>query len=490
MLQTPLPTIPLQIWLDIPGVLCADAQRIARETQAEIENTSRKSLIQPKLRLVHNADDSGPKCGVNIESIQKEEADLQIRLASDAQQFSFEVQPGATKAVARYSPAQRPALPRDLSTSLKDVFAGEEIAHLLQIHSLTQNHPYTDTLSQHDGDAVRNIEKQMGRAAKTSPGYHLTFSLFAASGAPSSWDVQRSLDRYIQPLVHALRKNANIEVGTQVELFSPYSPSIESFKLEGTRGNLLRLNDLSAFVNAAEWPLSPSIGEGPTLNFIIYVPSKADLPLGIDGTLGGAWIVPQWGGISIVNPDMVEDPETGSYVLPPHLSEKEISDVFNTFSTQLLALLGVPSTEYRGSPLPLALRLQSHRRLTAMGLHLKASSSLGSLARLAKHLSSIPIPKHVAQLVDDAMLNLTSSATALNNGQWAEAVQFASVAYLDSEKAFFDKSMVGQVYFPDEHKVAVYLPLLGPIGVPLVVALIRELKGLVTALRAKKSSTR
>ncbi len=33
-----------------------------------------------------------------------------------------------------------------------------------------------------------------------------------------------------------------------------------------------------------------------------------------------------------------------------------------------------------------------------------------------------------------------------------------------------------RVYYPDEHKIAVYLPLLGPVGVPLVVALVKEVK--------------
>ena len=36
--------------------------------------------------------------------------------------------------------------------------------------------------------------------------------------------------------------------------------------------------------------------------------------------------------------------------------------------------------------------------------------------------------------------------------------------------------MVGQVYFPDEHKVAVYLPLLGPVAVPLLTSAIKELR--------------
>lgn len=57
-----------------------------------------------------------------------------------------------------------------------------------------------------------------------------------------------------------------------------------------------------------------------------------------------------------------------------------------------------------------------------------------------------------------------------------EALYHARVAEQEAERAFFEKSMVGQLYFPDEHKIAVYLPLLGPIGVPLVMGLLNELK--------------
>ena len=43
------------------------------------------------------------------------------------------------------------------------------------------------------------------------------------------------------------------------------------------------------------------------------------------------------------------------------------------------------------------------------------------------------------------------------------------------------------MYFPDEHKIAVYLPLLGPIGVPLVMALLREVKNLVVEFKRRSS---
>jgi phosphatidylinositol glycan class S len=45
-----------------------------------------------------------------------------------------------------------------------------------------------------------------------------------------------------------------------------------------------------------------------------------------------------------------------------------------------------------------------------------------------------------------------------------------------SSRAFFNPNMLGQLYFPDEHKFAVYTPLFGPLAVPLLVAAIRLIK--------------
>lgn len=486
--QKPLPVLPLQVWLDLPGVLCADAQRIARDAQIEIENLHRSLPVRPWIRLVHKKEDRGPKCGAGSEELRGESPDLEIRYEGDREQYAFEMLPDTSKGTFRYPQSQRATLPKSLAASVSDIFSDEVIAHLLNINSLVSNHAYQEGISRYSADSVHEVKKQMGRAAKTSPRYYATFSLFSAGGSPSSWDIQQTLDRYIRPLVYALRGTAEVEIGTQVQLFSPYSASIQPNKIDGVEGNFLQQNDLTAFVNAAEWPLSPSVGEGPTLNFIAYVPSKADIPLGIGDSLGGAWLVPQWGGIAILNTEVITDPEFGSSELPSHLSESKLSEMFGTFSSQLLSLLGVPSSTHDGKMIPLPLRLQAHQRISALHLHLKAASSLTSLARLAKHLNTIPIPRHVSELVESAMSHLAASDQAMSKGDWDEAVKHASLAFADSEKAFFDKSMVGQVYFPDEHKVAVYLPFLGPIAVPLVVSLLREVKRLLDHLRARKKS--
>jgi phosphatidylinositol glycan class S len=168
---------------------------------------------------------------------------------------------------------------------------------------------------------------------------------------------------------------------------------------------------------------------------------------------GGArsWLIPQWGGV-VIREDV-----------------NDLRPVIEIWAGQLLGLLGAPESD----KLSLPLKLQTLARVRSAGLLLKASSTLGSLARLTLALPSISIPSSVSDGVSSTMEHLKLACGALGQGK---GLEYARVAEEAAEKAFFEKSMVGQVYFPDEHKVAVYLPLLGPVGVPLVMAVLKELK--------------
>jgi len=332
-------------------------------------------------------------------------------------------------------------------------------------------------------DLMTEVQKSANRAFKPSFEYHLTFSLFTAGPSPSSWDVQAALNQYIEPILHALASTSNISVTSQIQLYSSFSPSVQPQQIEN--GWQLKKEDLTSFVNAAEWPLSPSIGTGPTINFVVYVPASKHIPLLLEESQTNSWLVPQWGGITILNPPLVgqEESELGLKNLPSHLPQDQLQRAFENFQSQLLLLLGVPQS----STLPLSERLKSFQRLSGLSLYIRTSSNLGSLARLAQHLSSIPIPRHVLHSVEHALSRLEDFKLCLGEtagSAWPRCLGSVREAFVDSEKAFFDKSMVGQVYFPDEHKVAVYLPLLGPIGVPLIVGLIREVKSIVA--RRKK----
>lgn len=380
---------------------------------------------------------------------------LKLYLEPTSDSFTFGLNSVTAQARARVPLGGGNSVAKSLAEDLYGLFKEEQIAATLQTVALASHSQNAQAfLKSQPYDLVVDVEKQISRAYKSSPNFHLTFSLLTAGGAPSSWDIQSAIQEHVQPLVQALSFVADFEVTTQVQLYATLPPTVRPSSREGQNGTYLRQDDLTAFVNAAEWPLAPSLGDGPTLNFILYVPAKDQIPLAIEGFSECSWLIPQWGGIQILNPSLDPHPVHGTSTLPQHLNKELLHLPFQTFASQLLSLLGVLQASDQAKARPLQLRLDAYKRLSTLTLYLKAASSLGSLARLAQRLSNIPIPRNVAQLVDDAISSLSSSRQAILESRWDEALSYAKVAFKESETAFFDKSMVGQVYFPDEHKVS------------------------------------
>lgn len=259
-------------------------------------------------------------------------------------------------------------------------------------------------------------------------------------------------------MLDLLRPIHNFTVDTQLQLYA--TPGVQSHMLDN--------KDLPSFINAAEWPLSPSMGGAPTINFVIFVGNQTIANVGSEAT-SQSWLIPQWGTVYLLSlPDATK-----------HVSSETLGQAMLTFSNHLLTLLGTPQS---GS---LPLRLSTLARIRSADLLLRASSTLGSLARLSLALPSISIPSTVADGVATSMDHLSLACSNLGG---PEGLLHARIAEEEAERAFFEKSMVGQLYFPDEHKVAVYLPLLGPVGVPLVMGALKELKNWLKKRKEKKAA--
>lgn len=351
---------------------------------------------------------------------------------------------------------------------LHKIFSEEQamLAYLLS----TTTSAHTAKTKSLSAEIEVELERQYTRTLKYAPTYHLTFSLFSPTFAPSNWEIQAALKQYLSPLLESFSSISNFTIDTQVQLYAGFSPSIRQPEYdEGLKSWTLRKEDLSGFINAAEWPLSPSIGAGPTVNFVLYVPDHNQAPLLVQENAGNSWLVPQWGGVVILNP-----PSLGQSEVPAILTKEALAPAMHIFSNQILSLFGLPQT-----PASLPLRLSTLTRVRAASLLFSASSTLGALARLTKALPSIPIPDTVAKSVDLTTHHLQQACDHLRDGRFQGALEHARTAEAEAEKAFFERSMVGQVYFPDEHKVAVYMPLLGPVAVPLIMSGLKEIRSFV-----------
>ncbi|KAK4675495.1 GPI transamidase component [Podospora pseudoanserina] len=435
------PVFPLRISIQATSLQDQEAQNLLRLTQHALDDLNDFAGHHLRLQMGDEKQDSADNSSA-----------LTIRLTPGE---------GTTATLDPYEPilditypqntipsptASSSALATYIASQLRTTFAEEQatISYLLSTNSMPSEHRPLG-LSPETAEA---LAKRTTRSLKYAPTYHLTFSLFTSGPLPSSWDIETAIEEYMKPVLDVLSPIHNFTIDTQVQLYA--SP--------GVQNQVLNKEDLSSFINAAEWPLSPSIGGAPTINFIVFVgnqtiasPSQEAAPT------SHSWLIPQWGTVFLLS-------------LPgdtTHVAAATLKQPLLTFTSHLLSLTGTPES---GS---LPLRLSTLARIRSADLLLRASSTLGSLARLAMALPSISIPSSVADGVTKTMSHLR---LACDNLGGTEGLAHARIAGAEAERAFFEKSMVGQLYFPDEHKIAVYLPLLGPVAVPLVMGLINEIK--------------
>ncbi|KAI4208108.1 MAG: hypothetical protein LQ348_000356 [Seirophora lacunosa] len=519
-----LPLQEMMDWADgrivVEGSLLQDSEvlRIVRATQHAIDDQNDFSLHHLRLRMGNGLapfnssqqqrDTEHSEYTVKkVENIElTEEKALKIMLVPNGgltgARATLETQSASLH--IEYPPSSVPSasstsfpLATFIATQLQDLFAEEQALIALALSAtpaspaiagqlpLPSNPQTAGNRESRQGQAkslspelAARLANRTTRALKYAPTYHITISLFSPNALPSSWDIESAVDEYLAPLISSASIVSNFTVDTQTQLYASFSRSVQEPHFDAKHGVwTLREKDLGGFINAAEWPLSPSIGDGPTLNFIIYVPDRSFSPLVIKESQASSWLIPQWGGIMILNPP-ASAPR--SQVPAQSLSKEDLQPALLVFSHQLMSFLGAPD-----SPPSIPLKLQTLTRLRALSLLLSASSTMGSLARLTVALPSIAIPETVSTAVEATMEHLKDSCEALKEGKFTTALNHARIAEMAAERGFFEKSMVGQLYFPDEHKVAVYLPLLGPVGVPLIMSALKEFKRMWSAYRVQ-----
>ncbi|KAJ3755155.1 phosphatidylinositol-glycan biosynthesis class S protein-domain-containing protein [Lentinula raphanica] len=319
------------------------------------------------------------------------------------------------------------------------------------------------------------------RAAQYSPRYRLSFSLLNEDGSAGqvaeSWDIQQAIARYIYPITSALSILHNFTIESQVQYHAPLAFEPQSLSNGTTFG--LTPEDLTVFINSAEWTLSSSSSNDPVLHFVLFIPSARHRPLAIlnsDGTpsSSSAFLIPQWGGIVILD-------------LPPpppstlHLELPDLQTPFLSFSRQLLALLGFPrlpssiaSTSPRASlslwQVDSLLRQRTHENI------LRSHDTLRSTVTLASQIDGMPVDAQVQSQVKGSLGALHDLfAYDSKNMTLNEMLAHSARALTLSSKAFFHPGMLAMLYFPAEHKYAVYTPLFASAMIPLLVAALREI---------------
>ena len=117
---------------------------------------------------------------------------------------------------------------------------------------------------------------------------------------------------------------------------------------------------------------------------------------------------------------------------------------------------------------------------------LDSKSTLSSLARLLSQIPNIVISEDVGQIVQSSVANIIKGSAELRQGNLEKSYTHSREALELSETAFFDKSLLKLLYFPDDQKYVIYIPYFLPVGF----AVILSLKSLIQFFKVEMKKTK
>lgn len=306
--------------------------------------------------------------------------------------------------------------------------------------------------------------------------YNVVFSLFSELGHPVQWKIDEAL-KLFDPIFDSLKEYANFSVSLQIQYYSNLAEGVQ-FNQEIDR-QVLRLEHLSTFINHGDWNLF-SHDINPTINFMMYIPEKnyEDVPTVIENSALNSFLVPQWGGVHVLSRPMAKAKDERETVL----SEDELLPVMEIFASQFTQLIGMGN-----QPKLLAMRTLLLYRTQLNDNLQQALDILNSLVKVVISLEGIAIPEATVELVRKLLSSVAELLTLISAGEFEGGMKESAKAVDYANRAFFEKEMVQQAYFPSEHKMAVYLPLLGPVGLICIFALLRVAVDAKRRMKQKKT---
>jgi len=320
------------------------------------------------------------------------------------------------------------------------------------------------------------------RPLKYHKGVHLSFGLLCG-GHACSWasSVRQAVAQFVEPLVQDIALLGPFSVSTEVQYFAPMA--VASKPTADGQARAIEHSRLANFVNQREWTLASAADDLPPVHYVIYVPQPQEQPLYLldDGGQplpNNAFAVPGWGGVVVHNSNNNSD-----------LDMDTLRGSLAVFVTQLRQLLDIA---------PLTARPHSVAGMTTAGAGKGVSvwerdravrlrtrhdiaqtmDTLHSLHSMLEKITNIVVEDHVGRKWRAALAGVVAANSLYGKGHYDDACTEAAAAVAAAEEAFFDPTMVAQVYFPEEHKYAIYTPLFLPTIVPVVVSLVTALSRL------------
>lgn len=345
------------------------------------------------------------------------------------------------------------------------------------------------------------------RKVPDSPQYLVTITLLVeqppagpeggSSAVPTSfssaprWQIGEATRRFLLPIVEGLRGLADIDINYQVrpyvETLPPSLLRVVEASAPESRHFVIPSDQLPSFVNDTRWNVASTTSGATPIHLLILLPCLEHLPLRLEASSplpadddGNAYFAyRQWGGVAILN-----HRRDGSEAT---LTVDQLRPAMNYFAGLLRDFFGVHlglangdakdtfafATGPAAAKASAGMTASEGEGLLHRALHTRLSSTIGTLASLRRLLaknSEIVVLPAVGTLVTHSLRALRMSESKLSHGEWEGALRAATEAMQWADRAFFHPTMMAHQYFPQEHKLGVYLPLFFPFVLPVLMA--------------------
>ncbi|GFS92324.1 GPI transamidase component PIG-S [Nephila pilipes] len=332
--------------------------------------------------------------------------------------------------------------------------------------------------SSYGGD--KKPDKDRMRYLRSSQKFDMTFSLIVPEPQvlETYWNIEEAVNAYLKDVLEDLELISTVNVKSQILYMTSLPiPTQSSIGVNG-KEFIVQLDNLPSLINPIEAKLGSDTSIHPNLNFVLYIPTRDQTPLQIYDSKGqplrtNSFLLPQWGGFMIYNCPIPEN------VTLPHPIILNSQAFMQVFLSQFRLLLGLSETNalsddtckvlpgpvIRKWEMDFLLRKNAQEQLSA------SISSLSSLSQLLQTIGNIVIRDDVGQKIHFALSSAKDSLRHLAEGKLLEGFLKAQSAFISSDEAFFDPSLLALLYFPEDQKYAIYIPLFLPISLPVITSL-------------------
>lgn len=323
-------------------------------------------------------------------------------------------------------------------------------------------------------------KKEAMRQVPTEPGYDVTLTLMVPEPhrIGINWDARAAVDDYLNPFVKQLENVAKLTVRSQVLYMTGLNVSPQWSAAH--QHYALPQDQLPLTINAIEAKLGSFVWTRPSLHFVIYIPREKQLPLhihNVDGTplQTNSFLVPRWGGVMIHN----VPPNEANSSLAHHVT-LDSHWIMSTVLTHLHRLLPIPFVKETENVAILAPKngclltdwqLDGLARARVSSYLTNIRITLQSLCELVGEISNMVISDEVGGWVWGAVEEWGECGRAAREGRLQEATLYCSRSFIQADAAFFHPSMLALLYFPDNQKYAIYVPLFLPVSIPVILSL-------------------